>query len=118
MVTAVVPAVDPATQTGTVIVSGAPADAVPGDAVTATIVVGRLRGVLVPTTAIVQDPQTGDTVVFVRDVHPKAGESGFSLRQVSVSASDAETAVLASGLGPGEAVAAQGGYSLLAPVGG
>ncbi len=117
-VTAVVPAVDPATQVGTVVVNGAPGDAVPGDAVTATIVVGHVRGVLVPSTAIVQDPQTGKTVVFVRDSHPKAGESGFRLRTVAVRASDAANASIASGLRAGESIAAQGGYTLLAPAGG
>ena len=117
-VIAVVPAVDPTTQLATVIVSGAPADVVPGDAVTATIDVGHARGVIVPSTAIVQDPQTGKTVVFVRDEHPKAGESGFALREVTVRASDATSATLSSGLASGEMIAAKGGYALLAPAGG
>jgi multidrug efflux pump subunit AcrA (membrane-fusion protein) len=117
-VTAVVPAVDPATQSATVVVSGAPAGAVSGDAVSATIVVGHVRGVIVPTTAIVQDPQTGKTVVFVQDPHPQAGDSGFRLRPVVVRAGDATTSVLAAGLRPGERIAAQGGYMLLAPAGG
>ncbi|GAC1308041.1 MAG: hypothetical protein NVSMB19_21060 [Vulcanimicrobiaceae bacterium] len=113
----VVPVVDPATQLATVVVSGAPGDAVAGDAVTATIVVGHAPGILVPTSAIVQDPQTGKTVVFVRDEHPKAGESGFSLREVTIRASDTTTAAIASGLRAGEHIAAQGGYALLAPAG-
>jgi multidrug efflux pump subunit AcrA (membrane-fusion protein) len=117
-VTAVVPAVDPATQVGTVVVNGAPADAVPGDAVSATIVVGHLRSLVVPSSAIVQDPQTGKTVVFVHDKHPKAGDSGFNLRAVAVRASDATSAAIASGLRAGESVAAQGAYTLLAPAGG
>jgi multidrug efflux pump subunit AcrA (membrane-fusion protein) len=117
-VTAVVPAVDPATQSATIVVSGAPADAVSGDAVSATIVVSHVRGVIVPTTAIVQDPQTGKTVVFVQDPHPKAGDPGFRLRPVIVRAGDATTSVLAAGLRPGERIAAQGGYMLLAPAGG
>ncbi len=117
-VIAVVPAVDPTTQLATVVVSGAPKDVVPGDAVTATIVVGHLSGVIVPSTAIVQDPQTGKTVVFVREERRKAGGSGFTLREVDVRASDTETAAVASGLRPGERIAAQGGYALLAPAGG
>ena len=117
-VMAVVPAVDPATQSATVVVSGAPADAVSGDAVSATIVVGHVRGVIVPTTAIVQDPQSGKTVVFVQDPHPKAGDPGFLLRPVVVRAGDATTSVLAAGLRPGERIAGQGGYMLLAPAGG
>ncbi|GAC1441542.1 MAG: hypothetical protein NVS2B8_02660 [Vulcanimicrobiaceae bacterium] len=117
-VTAVVPAVDPTTQLATVVVSGAPADVVPGDAVSATIVVGHTPGVIVPSSAIVQDPQSGKTVVFVREAHPKAGESGFALREVAVRASDAATAAVATGLHPGERIASQGGYALLAPAGG
>ena len=117
-VTAVVPAVDPSTQAGTVVVSGAPPDAFSGDAVSATIVVGHLRGVIVPTTAIVQDPQTGNTVVFVHDPLPKAGDPAFVLRPVVVRAGDATTSVLATGLRPGERIAAQGGYMLLSPAGG
>jgi multidrug efflux pump subunit AcrA (membrane-fusion protein) len=117
-VSAVVPAVDPATQTATITVDGAPADAVSGDAVTATIVTGRLHGVLVPATAIVQDPQTGKTVVFVHVTPKKDGDPTFSMRGVSVRASDAATAVIASGVRAGEPVAARGGYMLLAPAGG
>jgi multidrug efflux pump subunit AcrA (membrane-fusion protein) len=117
-VTAVVPAVDPTTQVGTVVADGVPADAVSGDAVTATIVVGHVRGVLVPSSAIVQDPQTGKTVVFVRDSQVKPGESGFSSRPVVVRQNDATNALIASGLRPGERVAAQGGYTLLAPAAG
>jgi len=117
-VTAVVPAVDPTTQLATVVVNGAPSDVVSGDAVTATIVVGRRTGIIVPSTAIVQDPQTGKTVVFVRDDHPKAGDSGFSLREVTVRASDAATATVSAGLRAGERIASKGGYALLAPAGG
>lgn len=117
-VTAVVPAVDPTTQLATVTVSGAPSDAVAGDAVTATIVVGRTPGVMVPSSAIVQDPQTGKTVVFVRDARRKSGESGFSLREVAVRASDATSTAIAFGLTPGEQIAADGAYALLAPAGG
>ncbi len=117
-VSAVVPAVDPTTQLATVTVSGAPADVVAGDAVTATIVVGRVPCLIVPSSAIVQDPQSGKTVVFVRDDHPKAGESGFTLREIKVRASDANTAAIAAGLKAGEQIAAQGAYALLAPAGG
>jgi Cu(I)/Ag(I) efflux system membrane fusion protein len=118
VVTAVVPAVDPTTQAGTVVVSGAPPDAVSGDAVTATIVVGRVRGIVVPSSAIVQDPQTGNTVVFVRNLHPKPGDSGFTLRPVVVRAGDATSTAIASGVRAGERIAVQGGYMLLAPAGG
>jgi multidrug efflux pump subunit AcrA (membrane-fusion protein) len=117
-VIAIVPAVDPSTQVATVVADGAPSDAVSGDAITATITVGRLRAVLVPSSAIVQDPQTGKTVVFVHDAHPKSGDPAFRLRAVEVRASDAQNAAIASGLRAGERIAAQGGYELLAPAGG
>jgi multidrug efflux pump subunit AcrA (membrane-fusion protein) len=86
--------------------------------VSASIEVSHVRGVIVPTTAIVQDPQTGKTVVFVQDPHPKAGDPGFLLRPVVVRAGNATTSVLAAGLRPGERIAGQGGYMLLAPAGG
>ena len=118
-VTAVVPAVDPATQSDTVVVSGAPPDAVSGDAVGATIAVGHLRGVIVPTTAIVQDPQSGNTVVFVHDPDPKAGDPAFVLRPVVVRAGDATTSVLATGLRAGRAYRGAGrSYVFTAPAGG
>lgn len=112
-VTAVVPAVDPATQSATVAVSGAPAGAVPGDAVSASIVVDHLFGVLVPSSAIVEDPQTGKTIVFARK-----SDGSFASRAVTVRASDDRTAVVAGGLRAGERIATQGSYQLLAPPGG
>ena len=117
-IVAVVPAVDPVSQVATIVADGAPAAAVPGTAVGASIVVGHLSGIIVPATAIVQDPQTGNAVVFVQQVHPKDGASGFALRRVTVRASDTANAVVASGLRAGERVAVQGGYTLLAPAGG
>jgi len=95
------------------VVGGAPAGAVPGDAITATITVGHRRGVIVPQAALVQDPQTGETVVFV-----PGNDGKFAMRDVQVGASDDASAVLSGGLKPGERVAARGGYELLAPSGG
>ena len=112
-VSAVVPAIDPTTQSATVTVSGAVIDAVPGDAVTATIVVDHRRGMLVPSSAIVQDPQNGQTVVFVQKK-----DGSFGSRTVTVRGSDEKTALVASGLQRGERVATQGSYQLLAPNGG
>lgn len=117
-VSAVIPAIDPTTQAATVVVDGALPGAVPGDAVTATIVVGRRRGILVPTTAVVEDPQSGKTVVFVHDAHPKSGYSAFAMREVTVVRSDRTTALIGAGLESGERIAATGGYLLLAPAGG
>lgn len=107
-VAAVVPAVDPSTQITTVVVRGVPPNAVPGDAVAATVTVGRESGIIVPQTALVQDPQTGNTVVFV------VGSNGaFTMRSVKLGGSDDRDAVLRSGVRPGEHVAARGGYELL-----
>ena len=117
-VIAVVPAVDPAAQLTTILVSGVPPGAVGGDAVNATLAVGRIGGVLVPSSAIVEDPQSGKTVVFVHVLHAKAGDSPFASRAVTVRDSDSTTAVVTAGLNGGENVAAQGSYLLLAPAGG
>ena len=77
-----------------------------------------MHGIVVPSSAIVQDPQTGNTVVFVHNAHPKAGDSTFTLRRVTVRASDTANTAIAAGLKPGESIAVQGGYMLLAPAGG
>jgi len=113
-VSAVVPAVDPTTQETTVVVDGRPAGALPGDAVRATITVARLHGILVPSAAIVQDPQTGKTLVFVR----RKGADGFDAREVTVAGSDDDVADISRGLSNGDVVAAHGAYELLAPPGG
>ena len=60
-----------------------------------------------------QDPQTGQTVVFVQKP-----DGSFASRTVTVRGSDDKTALVASGLRPGERVASQGSYQLLAPNGG
>ena len=110
-VTAVVPAVDPVTQESTVVLDGLPPGAVAGDAIRASITIADHRGILIPATAVVQDPQTGNTLVFVR----KRDGTGFDARQVVVDASDDRTAEISSGLSAGDVVAAQGAYELLAP---
>ena len=112
-VSAVVPTVDPTTQEATVVVDGMPPGAVPGDAVRADIVVAHRRGILVPASSIVQDPQTGSTLVFVR----RANGDGFDARRVVVTGSDDTMAEVASGLRDGESVAAHGAYELMAPSG-
>lgn len=112
-VTAIVPAVDPTTQSATVVVSGAPTGALAGDAVEASIVVGHDRGKLIPQSAIVQDPQSGKTVVFVRERKP-AGDQ-FAQREIHVVQSDGTVAQVSGGLNPGEQIAAQGAFQLLAP---
>lgn len=115
-VTAVVPAVDPTTQSATVVVSGIPASAVAGSAVQARIVVRHVRGLLVPQSAIVQDPESGDNVIFVQQ-RQKDGTLKFVQRRITVRHEDGATAEIA-GLHAGDRVAAEGAFSLLAPAGG
>jgi multidrug resistance efflux pump len=115
-VVGVVPNVDPATQATTVLVSGVPPDAVSGDAVDATIVVGQRRGIIVPTSAVVQDPQSGKMLVFVRE-QAKDGSSQFVARTVEAADGDDQTTLLDGGLRGGETIATQGAFDLLAPSG-
>ncbi len=117
VVRAVVPSVDPATQTSTVVLSGAPAGAASGDAVEASIAAETHRGVLIPTEAIVEDPQTGHAIVFVRQ-KGKNGVDTFVSREIVAGAGDDQTTVVASGLRAGELIAARGAFDLLAPGGG
>jgi HlyD family secretion protein len=117
IVRAVVSSVDPTTQTSTVVLSGAPAAAASGDAVEATIAAGTRRGVLIPTEAIVEDPQTGHAVVFVR-AKGKDGSDAFVSREIQVGDGDNTTTLVASGLRTGERIAARGAFDLLAPGGG
>jgi HlyD family secretion protein len=115
-VTAIVPAVNPATQTATVVVSAERAAAIAGTAVRARIAVAHLRGLLVPESAIVEDPQRAVSVVFVQQRKPD-GSATFVQRTVQIAHEDGTTADLASGVAPGDRVAAQGAFELLAPSG-
>lgn len=117
VVTAVVPAVDPTTQSATIVVTGVPRTAVGGSAVQARIVVAHEHGVLIPESALVQDPQSGQNVVFLQQ-RQKDGSMKFVQRSVAVLHEDGTTAEISSGLDPGQRVAAQGAFSLLAPAGG
>ncbi len=113
----IVPSVDPTTQTSTVVLNGVPAGAASGDAVDVTIDGTSHRGVLVPTDAIVQDPQSGKAVIFV-SVKKKNGDTAFESREVDVHATDGGTSLIASGLKSGDRIAARGAFDLLAPAGG
>lgn len=115
-VTAVVPAVDPATQSATVVLGGVPLGAVAGNAVTAKITIANTRGLLIPQAAIVQDPQSGDNVVFVRQKQ-KDGTMKFVQQRVTIVHEDGQTAQVIGSLRPGDSVAAQGAFELLAPGG-
>jgi multidrug efflux pump subunit AcrA (membrane-fusion protein) len=116
-VRAVVPGVDPATQATTLVVSGSPPGATPGDAVEATIDVGERRGIVIPTSAIVEDPQSGRSIVFVRE-RTHDGSEKFVSREITVAIGDDRNSLVASGLREGDRVAAQGAFDLLAPSGG
>jgi multidrug efflux pump subunit AcrA (membrane-fusion protein) len=116
-VAGVAPALDPATQTATVVVTGAPSAAPGGSAVQATIVVAHDRGIVIPQSAIVQDPQSGQTLVFVQ-TRDKNGAIKFDQRNVTVAQQNGSRALIASGLHAGEKIAAQGGFALLAPANG
>ncbi len=115
-VTAVVPAVDPTTQVSTIVLDGLPPDAVAGQAVAASIIVAHQSGIVIPNTAVVTDPETGKTVLFV--YAPQSKNGPFLERAVAVGATDGRSIVIASGLRAGETIAVQGGYNLLAPSGG
>ena len=116
-VRAVVPSVDPATQTTTVVVSGIPPGAASGDAVQATIDVAERRGIVIPTSAIVEDPQSGLSIVFVRERAGNGAET-FVSREISVASGDDRDTLVESGLRSGERIASQGAFDLLAPSGG
>jgi multidrug efflux pump subunit AcrA (membrane-fusion protein) len=95
-------------------VRGIPSGAPGGSAVQATIAVARDRGIVIPQSAIVEDPQTGRTVVFVQTI-AQNGARKFAQRIVLVAQRDGSTALISSGLVAGERVVAQGGFALLAP---
>lgn len=114
-VIAIVPAVNPATQTATVVVSGRPPNAVAGTAVRARITVAHVRGLIVPESAIVADPQSGQDVVFVQQ-RTADGNRTFVQRVVTVAHEDAASADIASGVHAGDRVAAKGAFELMAPV--
>ena len=105
-------AVDPATGLAVASVAGVPANVAPGTPVDATVVVGVARGVVVPRSAVVEDPQTGAELVFVRSA---GGE--FEARRVTIDARDDRFARVTSGVHIGERVASSGAIDLLAPAG-
>lgn len=114
-VTGVAGAVDAASQSAQVGVRADVPATLAGSALSGQIVIGRSHGTLVPYTAIVADPQTGKTLVFVST--KSSGGITFEPRQVRVVFSNAAEAQVA-GVRPGERVAARGAFELLAPQGG
>ncbi|MFN2449244.1 MAG: efflux RND transporter periplasmic adaptor subunit [Candidatus Baltobacteraceae bacterium] len=116
-VSGVSPAVDAATQTATVVVAGIPSGAPAGSAVQAMVDIARAHGIVIPQSAVVQDPQSGATLVFVR-TRAQNGEVRFTQRDVRVDKQNGGQALIGSGLHPGEVIATQGAFALLAPAGG
>jgi len=116
-VAGVAPAVNPATGLAVIDIRGVPENLPAGTPVDATVVVGRVRGLVLPRSAIVEDPQNGHTLVFVQTLAPD-GTKGFVSRVVTVDAENDTSVRVVEGLQAGERVAAQGAIDLLAPSGG
>jgi RND family efflux transporter MFP subunit len=112
----IAPAVDPATGLALLTISGVPAGTAAGTPIDATVVARTIRGLVVPRDAIVEDPQTGAELVFVRTVDA-GGVAHFTARKVTIDARDARWAHVVSGLRNGERIAAQGAIDLLAQPG-
>lgn len=109
-------AADPITQSAQILVRAAVPSALSGTAVDAEIVVAHDRGALIPKSAIVADPATGKTLVFVRG-KSKDGISVFDDREVHVIFENDKIAEI-TGLQAGEFIASEGAFQLLAPSGG
>ena len=105
----VAPAVDPATGFAVASVAGVPASLPAGAPVDAAVVVRSLRGAVVPRDAVIEDPQTGKELVFVRN-----GDR-FDARHVTIAGRDDRFALVSSGVREGEVVAATGAVDLLSP---
>jgi hypothetical protein len=73
--------------------------------------------VVIPTSAIVQDPGSGKLLVFVERTNPDGSEQ-FTAREIVVASGDDERTLIQTGLHVGERVAAQGAFDLLAAGGG
>lgn len=108
-VAALAPTIRNGTGLATVRISYVPPAVVPGTPIDGTATVGTLRGVIVPTAAIVEDPESGANLVFVQS----ASSGKFSVRHIRVEGRDDRSARVVSGLRNGERVAAQGAIDLL-----
>jgi cobalt-zinc-cadmium efflux system membrane fusion protein len=113
-VVGIAPAVNSATGLALVEVGGIPEDLPAGTPLDATVVVGAVRGLVVPRSAIVEDPQNGHTLVFVRTRAPD-GSVRFESRVVTIDAQNDADVRVTAGLRAGERIAGQGAIDLLAP---
>jgi cobalt-zinc-cadmium efflux system membrane fusion protein len=107
-------AVDSATAVAAASVVGVPANVPAGTPVDAFVVVRTVRGLVVPRDAIVEDPQTGAQLAFVRTIDA-AGTPHFAARRVTVGVRDDRFANVTSGLHVGETIASSGAIDLLSP---
>ncbi|MFY9720589.1 MAG: efflux RND transporter periplasmic adaptor subunit [Candidatus Cybelea sp.] len=105
-------AVDPVTSLAPMSVSGVPAGLPAGAPIDAVVAVRRIRGLVVPVDAVVEDPQTARELVFVR-TQDSNGNSRFDAREVVIDARDDRFAHVVSGLRESERVAAKGAIDLL-----
>lgn len=115
-VAGIAPAVDPATGLATLSVSGVPSGIAAGTPLDATVTVGRAPGLIVPRSALVDDPQTGEHLLFIAQRRPD-GSMRFAARTVTIDVQDDASARVRSGVSAGEEVAAQGAIDLLTPSG-
>jgi multidrug efflux pump subunit AcrA (membrane-fusion protein) len=113
----VAPAVDPATGLAEIGVVGVPGGIPPGTPIDASVVYGYARGLVVPESSLVADPQSGDMLAFVES-RGANGDQRFTAREVQIGARDGARVLIVSGLRAGERVAREGAVDLLAPSGG
>ncbi len=106
--------VDPATGLAVAEIAGTPGLPA-GTPIAATVVLERLRGLVVPASSIVDDPQSGKHLVFV--VSSKNGSLTYAAREVAIdeSSGDGDDVRILSGLRAGERIAREGAIDLLAP---
>lgn len=109
-VIAVSPALGPQTGTMTVRVRPAAGGLIPGAAAKASITVRDVAGAfVVPESAVVKDPQTGATLVFIAK---GGGHYARVPAQIRLQSAD-RIAIVAPGLAPGQKIVTQGAYELL-----
>jgi RND family efflux transporter MFP subunit len=115
-VAGVAPVVDPDAQAGNVTARVDRRDVPDGAMIEARIDVGSADGIVLPEAAIVADPETSATYVFV-ERRQADGSSRFEQRAVHVEQHDAGRVLVAGAVRPGDRVAAEGAFALLAPAG-
>jgi hypothetical protein len=115
-VAGVAPVVDPDAQAGNVTARVDRRDVPDGAMLEARIDVGSADGIVLPEAAIVADPETSATYVFVERRQPD-GSARFEQRAVHVEQRDAGRVLVAGAVRPGDRVAAEGSFALLAPAG-